>query len=195
MLLLGPTGSGKTPLGRLLAARGLAGRRCVHFDLGERLRAVAVGDLRLPGLTDADVAFVRHVLDEGALLEDEHFHIAEAILRDFIAEADALIVLNGLPRHEGQAEDVARIVEVAEAIHLACPAETVLQRIAADTGGDRTDRCDDGLLAVRRKLEIFNRRIAPLLDYYRRRGTPVRDVPVGPTDTPEDVWRKLTDPA
>ena len=38
ILLLGPTGSGKTPLGELMERRGFGGRRCRHFDLGDRLR-------------------------------------------------------------------------------------------------------------------------------------------------------------
>jgi len=195
MLLLGPTGSGKTPLGQLLASRGLGGRRCVHFDFGDRLRAVATGDLRPDGLTDRDVAFVRRLLDEGALLEDEHFHIAEAILRDFMAGADSMIVLNGLPRHEGQAAGIERFIEVAEVIRLICSAEVVLERIAADTGGDRAARTDDDLGAVRRKLEIFAARSAPLIDHYRRAGAAIREVAVGPADTADDLWRRLGEQA
>jgi adenylate kinase len=40
LLLLGPTGSGKTPLGERLERRSLRGRRCHHFDFGASLRAV-----------------------------------------------------------------------------------------------------------------------------------------------------------
>ena len=43
ILLLGPTGSGKTPLGDRLQIRDLWGRRCHHFDFGVRLRDVAYG--------------------------------------------------------------------------------------------------------------------------------------------------------
>ncbi|MEE8450650.1 MAG: hypothetical protein V3R99_02015 [Thermoguttaceae bacterium] len=39
-LLLGPTGAGKTPLGRLIEQRGLWGVRCLHFDFGDNLREV-----------------------------------------------------------------------------------------------------------------------------------------------------------
>jgi len=67
VLLLGPTGSGKTPLGDALQREGFGGRRCHHFDFGEQLRhATGVGD----GLDAADIAFVRKVLEEGALLEN-----------------------------------------------------------------------------------------------------------------------------
>jgi hypothetical protein len=38
ILPLGPTGSGKTPLGDYLEERGLFGRRCVHFDFGEKFK-------------------------------------------------------------------------------------------------------------------------------------------------------------
>ena len=43
ILLLGPTGSGKSPLGDELEANGLNGRRCLHFDFGRRLRRAAEG--------------------------------------------------------------------------------------------------------------------------------------------------------
>ena len=42
LLLIGPTGSGKTPLGELLERSGLWGRPCRHFDFGERMRRIAL---------------------------------------------------------------------------------------------------------------------------------------------------------
>lgn len=44
VLLLGPTGAGKTPLGRICAQRGLWGRSCTHVDFGACLRRAAAGD-------------------------------------------------------------------------------------------------------------------------------------------------------
>jgi len=103
ILLLGPTGAGKTPLGNCLAERGVFERRCVHFDFGERLRHVAEHGGR--ALSPGDIATVRNVLTGGALLEDDTFHIARTILNVFMEEQDAgkedLIILNGLPRHAG----------------------------------------------------------------------------------------------
>jgi adenylate kinase family enzyme len=40
ILLLGPTGSGKTPLGQVLEERGLWGHTCMHFDFGANLREI-----------------------------------------------------------------------------------------------------------------------------------------------------------
>lgn len=83
LLLLGPTGSGKTPLGRVLEARGLAGRRCLHFDFGENLRQVVAQHKPDSLVSTTDIAFLRRVLETGALLEDDQFPLAARILRSF----------------------------------------------------------------------------------------------------------------
>ncbi|MBN1675311.1 MAG: nucleoside monophosphate kinase [Kiritimatiellae bacterium] len=191
ILLLGPTGSGKTPLGEALEARGLCGRRCFHFDFGAQLRRAAAHEAEPAGLTAADVAFIRDVLDSGALLEKETFHIAETILRAFVdarrvAPAD-LIVLNGLPRHVGQAADVARLVRVERVVRLACDAETVRARIRTNAGGDRTQRTDDDPGRVAAKLATYERRTIPLIEYYVGLGVPVDTISIGPTTTARDV--------
>jgi len=219
MLLLGPTGSGKTPLGELLETGGLAGRRCAHFDFGERLRQIAAGELNVPELADADRAFIVEVLQRGALLEDEHFHIAEKILRAFIVgqedgeytktgcrdsrrpdgpeqprQTPAMIVLNGLPRHIGQAADVDRIANVRLVVELVCTPETVLARLAADPAGDRTRRVDDKAELIRRKLDIYARRTAPLVEHYRQRGAKVICLSVGPETTAKQMSQQLETP-
>jgi adenylate kinase family enzyme len=198
ILLLGPTGSGKTPLGEMLQARGLGTGRCMHFDFGGRLRRIASGQLNVDELDGDDRAFITKVLDHGALLEDEHFHVAEKILRAFLAEpwhgrdAHATIVLNGLPRHVGQADDVDRIVTVRLVIELSCSAETVRRRLADDAGGDRAGRIDDVPARVRNKLELYTRRTKPLLDHYRSLGAAVISFTVGPDTTAEEMWQEIS---
>jgi adenylate kinase family enzyme len=189
ILLLGPTGAGKTPLGDLLAARGLAGRRCLHFDFGAELRRIA--RTAPDGFSDAEVAFVREVLDAGTLLEDERWPLAERILRAFlaergVAEADRL-VLNGLPRHVGQAERIGRVLDVRLVVHLSCTADAVRRRIRSDAGGDRAGRVDDAEEAVAGKLVVFRERIAPLVEHYRARGVPVVTIDVGVDTTAEEM--------
>lgn len=198
ILLIGPTGSGKTPLGDLLEERGLppSGRRCVHFDFGRELRRIARED---DSLFDADeVAFIRDVLEEGALLENEHFHVAEKILTAFLAgrlgpqagirdPQSALVVLNGLPRHVGQAADVDRIVDIRAVIRLNCTPEIVLERIRTNAGGDRVRRADDDLAAVRSKLALFAERTKPLLAHYAARGATALEIEVTANTVPETV--------
>jgi adenylate kinase family enzyme len=134
ILLIGPTGSGKTPLGNWLASNGWHGRRCRHFDFGAHLRAGT-------GLTGEEQAFVTGLLARGGLLENEHFHIAEKILRAAVAgDEEALIILNGLPRHVGQARGLESLLSVIGVVVLAAGATTVLARLAHNSGGDRTGR-------------------------------------------------------
>jgi len=193
-LLLGPTGSGKTPLGETLAERGLWGRPCAHFDFGQSLRRVAT--VPPEAMSPQQVAFVRDILQSGALLEDEQFPIAEAILRAFLAEhsatGDVHILLNGLPRHVGQARDVEAILPIRGVIELACTPQVVMQRIALNTGGDRLTRTDDDEAAVHRKLEIYARRIAPLRAHYAKNlGVRIETIDVHTHTTAADMWEQL----
>ena len=194
MLLLGPTGAGKTPLGDYLAERGLFGRRCVHFDFGAQLRQVA--EHGGSGLTANDVAFVQRVLTDGALLEDDTFHIARTILEAFMGKQDVgmqdLVVLNGLPRHAGQARDVGKVMDVILVVALECTAKIVHERIATNSGGDRGERADDSVAEIARKLEIYAERTRPLLEHYRSDGTSCRPVPVGVETTPADLFGEIS---
>jgi adenylate kinase family enzyme len=182
LLLLGPTGSGKTPLGEHLARHGLRGRPCVHFDFGARLRAVADGSWRPAGLGAKDVETVVRALGAGALLTDAEFGVAASLLRACLAEQrlapGGLLVLNGLPRHVGQARDLEPLVDLRAAVHLDASADVVCQRIARDSGGDRTGRDDDSALRIAERLVRFEERTRPLIAWLGARGVPVQHLPV-----------------
>ena len=197
VLLLGPTGVGKTPLGDLIAGRGLWGSRFVHFDFGDNLRRIVRRNRPNDLIGPSELDFLRRVLESGALLENEHFYIAERVLRSFQAERDpdglARILLNGLPRHVDQAEDVGKIVRIECVISLHSPSHTILERIRGNVGGDRTGRVDDDLESVRARLAVFARRTAPLVDYYRENGAGIETLEVTAAMTPEDAWGVLNE--
>jgi adenylate kinase family enzyme len=123
------------------------------------------------------------------LLEDEHFPVAEKLVRDFLCRkgvrAEDWVVLNGLPRHVGQAEDMERLVNVRRVVELRCDEEVVFARIRGNVGGDRTARTDDDPAAIRAKLRLYRERTAPLLRFYETRGVPTMEIPVGPADSPQ----------
>lgn len=213
LLLLGPSGAGKTPLGSLIDQRGLWGRRMVHFDFGAVLRATVQAhryapqaatstaapeqpaSTGVPRLSPAEIAFLEDVLRRGLLLEDEHFPLAERLLRAFLqrqhVDEQTWVVLNGLPRHVGQARALAPLLAVRVVVLLDCPAETVLERIRRNIAGDRTQRDDDQPGLVAQKLAIYQQRTAPLLAFYREQGSCVVRLTVGPTTTPEEMWGQL----
>jgi len=195
VLLLGPTGSGKTPLGEIIEKRGLCGTPCRHFDFGANLRDVVNRDRPDGQIGLEEIDFLKGVLQSGALLEDEHFPIARRILQSFIShngvDGTTRIVLNGLPRHVGQAREIDQMLEVEQVIHLECTADIVLSRIRTNIGGDRADRDDDELQTVRGKLTIYRQRTEPLLRHYIGRKVAVAALRVTAKMTPEQMWEEL----
>ncbi len=186
-LLLGPTGSGKTPLGDLLQRRGLAGRPCAHFDFGRCLRAADADPRRAKawGLDAAERRTVADVLRHGTLLEAPTFAIALKILDAFVADRlthDGLLLMNGLPRHADQARWLESRLRVARVLQLDCEPETVRARLHGYPGGDRARRTDDDPAAVQQRLALYAERTAPLADYYTARGARRVRIRVGPAD-------------
>jgi adenylate kinase len=195
LLLLGPTGSGKTPLGDYLEKKGLSGRRCLHFDFGKNLRLVDLRPSRVPWLSSAEIKFIRNVLYFGALLENRQFPIAKKIFRQFLIKNNFkkgnLVILNGLPRHAGQAKDMEEMVEIGGIIYLSCQPPLIVKRIKLDTGGDRKRRTDDSLKEIQNKLIVFEERTKPLLEYYRNKNIPVLEFVIKMGTTAAEIWNKL----
>ena len=197
MLLLGPTGAGKSPLGDQIEMKGIYGKRCFHFDFGHELRSIAELELPPEGFLEKDLLFIRDVLEKGLLLENEHFHIARKIVHYFLRRndfrEDDILILNGLPRHVDQAQDMAGIVEVRCLAVLECGPEEVYSRIEKNTGMDRTGRIDDGIAMIRKKLDIFNARTAPLIEHYSNMGCNILKVRITSALTPEDAFDAFVD--
>ena len=195
ILLLGPTASGKTPLGNVCEREGLWGRRCVHFDFGACLRKVADMGAGPEGLTEGDLGIITRSLGTGGLLEDEDFHVARRILEWFAAAKalgeDDLLILNGLPRHVGQAKALDPVAQVRRVIVLGCRPEVVRERIRLNSGGDRSGRADDSTEAVDKRLRLFEERTFPLVDYFRAKGARVDVARVEVDTTPGDLHRML----
>jgi adenylate kinase len=197
LLIVGPTGSGKTPLGDELERRGFLGRRCVHFDFGANLRAIAAASARDGVLTVPEIEAVRTSLATGALFEDKDMPMIVKIVGRFAEARDltpgSLLVLNGLPRHRRQAEDLAGVVDVEQVIQLEASAAVIRERLRLDPGGDRAARADDGLEAVETRLAVFRERTVPLVSYYRERGSLIVEIPVTPTMTAAEAYQALVE--
>lgn len=194
ILLVGPTGSGKTPLGEFLERNGFRGRTCRHFDFGARLRTLAASP-DPPGFTAADLGVIKRSLSTGALLEDDEFPVAMKIFLDFVASSVAgdgdLVVLNGFPRHAGQARALEGSVAVELVVVLEALPDVVAERIRRDTEGDRGGRDDDSRAEVLKKLETFRKRTLPLVAYYSSLGARFARIPVSVASTAADHYAAL----
>lgn len=182
ILLLGPTGSGKTPLGEEMERRGLGVRPCVHFDFGANLRKLAAGRGRNGRLNAADLARIRQSLATGDLFEDRDMPMIVRIVRSVAGargiRPGTLLVLNGLPRHVGQARGLAGTVSVERVVLLEAEAPVIQERLRIDPGGDRSGRTDDSPEAVGKRLTDYRERTRPLLDFYGSLGVPVSKIGV-----------------
>ena len=182
ILILGATGSGKTPFGAQLETQPLWGRKWRHFDFGEKLRnAAAKGGNQF--LSKEELSIIENSLKTNSLLEDKDFPIAEKILKNFLMEKNIepildVVILNGLPRHIGQAEALDKIMDIKAVIYFAATPSVLFERIKSNVGGDRADRTDDSIEEISRKLEIFKNQTMPLLDYYKNLDRTILEVEV-----------------
>ncbi|MBD3343848.1 MAG: AAA family ATPase [Chitinivibrionales bacterium] len=202
LCIMGHSNAGKSPLGEYLcySCSGRSERRH-HLDFGEHLRRIARDDLSY-GFDAGDRAYVRTVLD-GTLLDDAHFYIARRIIewflnsRGFNREHD-LLLLNGIPRHQRQAEGLARMgVVVGKVICLSCSPEVALERKRlADRGEgheNRRARGDGSIDIFRKKIESFERETLPLRDYYANAGADILYVDVGEKTAPKGMAEQVKD--
>lgn len=193
ILLLGPTGSGKSPLGDRISRSGIFTRKAVHLDFGAELRSIAA---RPPSsFTSPERDFIKGVLERGLLLEDEHFVLAEKIIRCFLDRSgfagNMVLVLNGIPRHAGQARDMDRIAAIHAIVALECGSGDVFCRLRENTGGDRAERTDDHDHLVLEKLRTYRERTEPLIDHYVRAGSTVYRMDISSSTTAEEAYHKL----
>jgi len=169
LLLVGPTGAGKSPQGMLLEKAGAG----LHFDFGHELRQSVADPAQAP-FPPQDAAFVRSLLNACALLPDDRFDIALAVLRAFIKRralnpATQRLILNGLPRHEAQARDLAPHVRVDKIAVLEAAPEVLAQRVERRRAGltlDHAGRDDDHAPAIAAKLRVYEAQTRPLIAFY-----------------------------
>ena len=179
ILLLGPQGSGKgTQAQRISTEYAIP-----HIATGDMLRAAMAAGTAL-GLQ------VKPIYDAGELVPDE---LMIGLIRERLDEDDAQagFVLDGFPRTSAQAEaldamlreigrDLTVVFElqIADAICI----ERLLKR-ARDEG-----RTDDTPEAIAKRLELYHRETAPLVEYYRAQGIVVG---IHADGTPNEVFAEI----
>ncbi|TML77623.1 MAG: adenylate kinase [Actinobacteria bacterium] len=183
ILVLGPQGSGKgTQAQRIKATYGIP-----HIATGDMIREMMARDTTLGQQ-------VREVYDRGDLVSDE---LMIELIRDRLSRGDTLggFVLDGFPRTMPQAEaldellrDLGRDVDVVFDFQVP-DREVLLQRLLGRAAEE--SRSDDTPEAIKRRLELYERETAPLVEYYR--STRGNVVGIHADRTVEAVFREIED--
>jgi adenylate kinase len=158
---------------------------------------------------------VRETMDSGELLGDD---IIIEMVSERLAEPDARargFILDGCPRTTYQAEAVAALLApgvLDMTVDIEVPTAQALRRLASRRvctdcganysvstppkvnwmcdvcGGEVIQRQDDTEDAIRRRLELYERQTAPLIEWYESRGQLAKVSGVG---APDAVLRRI----
>ena len=200
LVLIGHSNAGKTPLGMAIE-QGWSKPSCrwFHFDFGHHLRRIWRREDDA-GLSTAELAYLESV-KHGRLIDDRHFPIVEKILAGFLLvkgfkpDSDRL-VLNGLPRHTGQASGLSTMgVRVSAVVHLSCSVDVAFERKrAADARmgfEDRSQRNDNSFEIFCRRAATFEAETVPVLDFYANSGALLVEIPVRVDASPTEMLQLL----
>jgi len=186
LVVLGKQGAGK-------------GTQCVRLSHHYVVPHVSTGDmLRAAVKSGSDLGIkVKEIMDEGELLGDE---LIMEMVAERLAEPDARargFILDGCPRTTHQAEVLAALLapgELDAVVDIEVPTAQALKRLATRRvctdcntnysvsappkvnwscdvcGGEVVQREDDTEEAISRRLTLYDRETAPLIDWYSERG-------------------------
>ncbi|MDQ4081034.1 MAG: adenylate kinase [Gemmatimonadota bacterium] len=203
LVLLGPPGAGKGTQAEPVAQR-----------LG--IPKIATGDVLRAAMregTDRGKAAQRY-MDRGELVPDD---VILGIMKETLGRSEMAggAILDGVVRTVPQAEGLERVLgelgrEVDAVLLFEVPDDEIVRRLSSRTICDRCqtpytgrepgtpcDKCggklvrrkDDEPEAVRRRLHVYREQTAPVIDWYRRNGTPL--VSVNAVGTPATVTERV----
>jgi adenylate kinase len=160
ILLIGPPGVGKGTQGKMLGA--IPG--FFHLATGDMFRS-------LDKESEIGLEFTRYS-SQGLLVPDFltvrlwRQHVKELIARELYFPANNILLLDGIPRSEPQAETMREFIDPFMVIHLVCKDldEMVrrMQKRATEQG--RPDDTDEAI--IRRRFQVYKEQTAPVLACY-----------------------------
>ncbi|GBF39049.1 adenylate kinase [Leptospira johnsonii] len=174
IIFMGPPGAGKGTQAKILCdTLGIP-----QISTGDILRAAVKNGTQM-GLE------AKRYMDAGDLVPDS---VVIGIIKDRLVEPDCKngFLLDGFPRTVEQADALDKILNseglrIKRAINLEVPDDELLQRLLkrAEIEG----RSDDNETTIKSRLETYNKKTLPLLDYYAAKGNLSRVNGVGNLDT------------
>jgi adenylate kinase len=173
LLLLGPPGAGKGTQAKLLVDR----YEIPQISTGDMLRATVAAGTEIGKRAQA-------YMDAGKLVTDEIvIGVAEERLSQ--PDAEAGFILDGFPRTVAQAEALDGLldrlgVKLERCIAITVGEEELVSRLLRRA--ELEGRSDDNEASIRVRMNEYEEKTAPLVDYYRGRGVLVEVQGVGSID-------------
>lgn len=170
LVLVGIQGAGKSTQGNMLSEK----LNIPYLSSGHIFREMAKEKTPL-GRT------LKETLNSGALVPDK---LTLEIINEYLKKPDYAngYILDGFPRTVPQAEVFNGSVE--KVIFIDVSDREALWRIS----GRVSDREDETLSAIRKRIELFHQFTEPILEYYRERGMLIQ---VDGEKTVEEVYAQI----
>ncbi len=160
ILLIGPPGVGKGTQGKILGS--IPG--FFHLATGDMFRS-------LDKESEMGMEFARYS-SKGLLVPDFltvrlwQEHVAQLIAKEMYDPNSDVLLLDGVPRSEPQAEMMQEYIDPFMIIHLVCTdidkMVKRMQKRATEQG--RPDDADESV--IRKRFEVYSEQTAPILAYY-----------------------------
>ena len=155
---------------------------------------ISTGDILRAAIANKTPLEAKKLMDEGKLVSDDIVNgLVEARLQE--ADCEKGFILDGFPRTVAQAEALDGILEkfnkkIEKVIALDVSDDEIIERITGrrvskktgkiyhikynppvdENPEDLEQRADDNKETVVKRLEVYNKQTAPVLDYYKKQG-------------------------
>ncbi len=180
LVIMGPQASGKGTQAEIISEKlGVP-----HISIGEIFRKEAESGSELGKK-------LKKFMDRGELVPEQ---LNKRIVKQVVEENRDGFILDGYPRSEDQAEFLEKITDIDKVIYLHVSDETSLERVSGRRvcpkceanyhvkydppkvegrcdfdGEELVTREDDHPETVKKRLEIYHEKTAPLLDFYEEK--------------------------